>query len=133
MQRRNFLAASVAAATSALPAWSLADGLHAASAGNLEAPAVRSAIDIGKLMLREGVIAREADPLLSAFGINDYVGREPASLYQQLAPAVLTSAAADFHAGRTIHLLGWIFSETEARFCALISLAADASNISDLS
>ena len=130
MNRRRFLDVT---ATSALAAGLPASG-RATSANAAFDPRALGQPDLlsmlGPEAVREiGVRYRELVPAenqMQALHAAILAGRPWSSRVPWIArPAIVEMVAADFAAGRTIVVQGWVLSATEARQCALRSLLSD--------
>lgn len=120
-ERRDFLKSL--AATAVLPAAAFAAGLSNAHGAIFDSPGVMATIVIGREVLRQGIVPADAEPLFAGFGRAPL--SDPIVVYRQLAPSIPSRAAKDFQSGETARVSGWVFSQSEVRFCALLALTAD--------
>ncbi|ETX13186.1 hypothetical protein OCH239_13020 [Roseivivax halodurans JCM 10272] len=75
--------------------------------------------EIGRAVLRAGVVARDPAALRAGLGLGP-------SSRARLTKAWDPIIRADFSSGRTVHVEGWLLSVTEAQICALAALAPRA-------
>lgn len=103
MGRRAFLKAAVGSVM----------GAGAAQAVPVAPAILEDAVDIGRAVLRTGVVESDAAALRAALGVFD---RDIATLF---TPHWNARMRRDFATGDTVHVAGWTLSRSEARLCAL--------------
>jgi DNA-binding IclR family transcriptional regulator len=112
LQRRAMLLAGLAAAL-VRPARAAPSHLPA---GYFRHPA--SARAIGRAYLAAVPAEADAARIAALLALGPASGASPAALRRRMAARL----RADFAAGRTIVLDGWLLAESEARLCALVAL-----------
>lgn len=102
MKRRDVLCSAVL-----IPAAGLAKAMPASVEGALA--------EVGRAAIADGVVPADREILQSALGLSSHD-------VTPLAGQINDLVVADFAAGDSVNVAGWVLSRTEARICALVAL-----------
>ncbi len=117
MRRRTFLRGATAAATCALMAPALSAPASAALASPFRPLASDAARRIGEHYLARNPDQRSHRALVAGLGCSAGAG------WREACDAFGAARQADFRAGRTLTVDGWLVAEAEGRLCALLLCA----------